>query len=109
MVRKEHSEEVFKKCLVDRLNLFGELISKVELIVHPDRGSGDYTAEVQLDFGGPSFRKIPTWGYDSEREAEKEAVENAVNYIKRVVFPHTVLYNELERKITLSKSFKEQQ
>ena len=106
MARKELSEKVFKKCLNDKINLFENVEGSLEVKISPDRGSGDYIAEVSLDFGGPFFKKRKTWGYDSKREAEEESVDSALGYLRRTVSPNLVGYDEPERKVTLTKSFR---
>jgi len=106
MVRKELSEKVFKKCLNDKINLFENVIGSLEVKTFPDRGSGDYIAEVSLDFGGPFVKKRKTWGYDSKREAEEESVDSFLEYLRRTVYPNLVNYDKSERKVTLTKSFR---
>jgi hypothetical protein len=107
MVRKELSEPIFKKCLNDKIGLFGNVHGSLEVKSFADRGSGDYIAEVSMNFGGPFHKRIRTWGYDSKKEAEEESVENAVKYLERTVYPNLVNYDKQKGEIIVNKSFRE--
>lgn len=106
MNRKELPEKIFKKCLNDKIRIFENVTGSLEVRASSDKGSGDYIAKVSLDFGGPFFKKITTWGYSSEREAEEESVDSALKYVKRTVYPNLVSYDATKREITLNKSFR---
>ena len=109
MARKELSEEIFKKCLNDKIKLLENVVGSVGVRTFSDKGSQDYNAEVFLDFGGPFIRKIKTGGYSSMREANEESVDFALKYITGVVYPNVVCYDGIRKEIILDSAFKANQ
>jgi len=110
MAIKELSEEIFKKCLNDKIKLLENVVGSVRVRAFSDKGSQDYNAEVFLDFGGPFIRKIEAGrGYSSMKEANEESVDFALKYIAEVVYPNVVCYDNIKKEIILDSAFKANQ